>query len=98
MTDFISFFSLPSTVINHPKHDTLEAAYLFYYATDVAFEPGADESGKLKQRLIQLGGDGLIIAKQAKFDVLNAVTLMDNVAFLEDLKVCFQKPFALMAN
>lgn len=29
----------------------------------------------------------MIIANQAKFDVFNAVTLMDNVSFLEDLKV-----------
>lgn len=32
-----SFYSLPSTVLDSAKHGTLEAAYLFYYATDVPF-------------------------------------------------------------
>ncbi|KIJ16792.1 hypothetical protein PAXINDRAFT_131704 [Paxillus involutus ATCC 200175] len=86
VTDFFSFYSLPSTIINHPKHNLLEAAYLFYYASDVAFVPGEDVDGKLKKRLDQLIGDALIIANQAKFDVFNALTLMDNVCFLEDLK------------
>jgi len=31
-------------------------------------------------------GDALIIAAQAQFDVFNALTLMDNAQFLEDLK------------
>ncbi|KAG6331651.1 hypothetical protein ID866_7435 [Astraeus odoratus] len=86
ITDFFSFYSLPSTIINHPKHNLLQAAYLYYYASDVVFEPTAEESGKLKRRLNQLIGDALIIADRAKFDVFNAVTLMDNVKFLEDLK------------
>lgn len=86
ITDFFSFYSLPSTIINHPRHNLLEAAYLFYYASDVAFEPEVDESNKLKTRLIRLIGDALIIANQAKFDVFNAVTLMDNVSFFDDLK------------
>ncbi|KAI6132119.1 N-myristoyl transferase [Pisolithus croceorrhizus] len=86
ITDFFSFYSLPSTIINHPKHNLLEAAYLFYYASDAAFEPGGDQSNKLKTRLVHLIGDALIIANQANFDVFNAVTLMDNVSFLDDLK------------
>lgn len=86
ITDFFSFYSLPSTIINHPRHNLLEAAYLFYYASNVAFEPGVDESNKLKTRLVDLIGDALIIANQANFDVFNAVTLMDNVSFMDDLK------------
>ncbi|KAI6005702.1 N-myristoyl transferase [Pisolithus albus] len=86
ITDFFSFYSLPSTIINHARHNLLEAAYLFYYASNVAFEPGVDESNKLKTRLVHLIGDALIIANQANFDVFNAVTLMDNVSFLDDLK------------
>jgi glycylpeptide N-tetradecanoyltransferase len=93
ITDFFSFYSLPSTIINNPKHDILEAAYLFYYATDVAFQKGIDDEndGRLKNRLLDLMGDALIVADQAKFDVFNALTLMDNVVILEDLKVrtCF---------
>ncbi|KAI9570484.1 N-myristoyl transferase [Boletus coccyginus] len=86
VTDFFSFYSLPSTVINSPKYDVVEACYLFYYASDVAFAPGEDTEEKLKKRLGQLIGDALIIANQAKFDVFNAVSLMDNMTFLEDLK------------
>ncbi|OBZ69197.1 Glycylpeptide N-tetradecanoyltransferase [Grifola frondosa] len=85
ITDVVSFYSLPSTIMNHDKHDLLNAAYLFYYATDVAFENGA-ESGRLKKRLEELVGDALIIADQARFDVFNALSLMDNVEFLQDLK------------
>lgn len=87
ITDFFSFYSLPSTVINNPKHSLLEAAYLFYYASDVAFQEGADERGLLKHRLQDLIQDAIVIADQAKFDVFNALTLMDNNAILSDLKV-----------
>jgi len=30
VTDFSSFYSLPSTIINHPEHSELKAAYMFY--------------------------------------------------------------------
>ncbi|KAF8485618.1 N-myristoyl transferase [Gautieria morchelliformis] len=86
ITDFFSFYSLPSTIIGNMKHSTLEAAYLFYYATDIVFSPGAEEDGRLKKRLQELVEDALIVADQAKFDVFNALTLMDNVNFLQDLK------------
>jgi len=86
ITDFFSFYSLPSTIINQTKHKLLEAAYLFYYATDVAFQPGAGGDDRLSKRLETLIGDALIIASQAKFDVFNALTLMDNPRFLKDLK------------
>jgi glycylpeptide N-tetradecanoyltransferase len=65
----------------------LEAAYLYYYATDVAFEPKAEESGLFKRRLQSLISDALVVANGAKFDVFNALTLMDNVSLLQDLKV-----------
>ncbi|KAL1722530.1 acyl-CoA N-acyltransferase [Schizophyllum commune] len=86
ITDFFSFYSLPSTVINNPKHDVLHAAYLFYYASSVGLDPEADSSGTLKSRLQALVGDALTIANNAKFDVFNALTLMDNSTFLQDLK------------
>ncbi|KAI8989663.1 N-myristoyl transferase [Trametes punicea] len=86
ITDFISFYSLPSTIMNHDKYHLLNAAYLFYYGTETAFEPGAEESGRLKKRLEELVGDALVIAHNAEFDVFNAMTLMDNVSFLQDLK------------
>ncbi|EIN07254.1 N-myristoyl transferase [Punctularia strigosozonata HHB-11173 SS5] len=86
ITDFFSFYFLPSTIIDNPKHNLLEVAYLFYYATDVAFLPDGDSGGRLKKRLNELVGDALIIADQAKFDVFNALTLMDNVDFLSEQK------------
>ncbi|KAJ7172387.1 Myristoyl-CoA:protein N-myristoyltransferase, N-terminal domain-containing protein [Mycena filopes] len=88
ITDFFSIYYLPSTIIHspNPKYGTLEAGYLYYYATDVAFEDGAEEDGRLKQRLQTLIGDALVIANQAKLDVFNALTLMDNVPILKDLR------------
>ena len=73
--------------MSNPRHDTLEAAYLYYYATDTAFVEKADELGLVKRRLTELMGDAIILADQAKFDVFNALTLMDNALFLQDLKV-----------
>jgi len=86
ITDFFSFYCLPSTVINNQRYPVLEAAYLYYYATTVAFDPKADEDGRLKRRLQVLITDALVVAHQAKFDVFNALTLMDNVSILQDLK------------
>ena len=60
---------------------------MFYYATEIAFEPGAEASGRLKKRLEELVGDALTVAERAGFDVVNAMTLMDNVSFLRDMKV-----------
>ncbi|KAF5358464.1 hypothetical protein D9756_001480 [Leucocoprinus leucothites] len=86
ITDFFSFYSLPSTVIGNKKHPVLEAAYLYYYACDIAFEPNAEEGGLFKRRLQALITDAFVAANQAKFDVFNALTLMDNVLILQDLK------------
>ncbi|KAG6832335.1 hypothetical protein H0H87_001976 [Tephrocybe sp. NHM501043] len=86
ITDFFSFYSLPSTVINSSKNPVLEAAYLFYYASETAFVGGAEEDGALKRRLEAVIGDALVVANEANFDVFNALTLMDNVPILQDLK------------
>jgi len=86
ITDFFTFYSLPSTIMQSQKHALLEAGYLFYYATDVAFQDNAESLGLLRRRLLDLIGDALILADQAKFDVFNALTLMDNALFLNDLK------------
>ncbi|KAF8321633.1 N-myristoyl transferase [Clavulina sp. PMI_390] len=86
ITDFFTFYFLPSQVVKSTPKVLLEAAYLFYYATDVAFEENAGPHGLIKRRLMDLIGDALIIADQAKFDVFNALTLMDNDLFLTDLK------------
>ncbi|DAZ97587.1 TPA: hypothetical protein N0F65_005559, partial [Lagenidium giganteum] len=72
ITDFFSFYNLPSSVLSHKKHQRLEAAYLYYsVATSVS--------------LTQLIQDALVLAKQAKFDVFNAAAIMDNREFLDTL-------------
>ena len=64
LTDFLSFYCLESTVIGNPKHDTIRAAYLFYYATETAFEVKGKDKGPLKKKLNQLMNDALILAKK----------------------------------
>lgn len=73
ITDLVSFYSLPSTIIGHPVHSQLRAAYSFYnVAKGNKFE--------------DLMADALILAKQEKFDVFNALDVMDNKEFLQPLK------------
>ncbi|KAJ7063841.1 acyl-CoA N-acyltransferase [Mycena amicta] len=81
ITDFFSLYYLPSSLLHPPKpeYHTLEAAYLYYYATD------APEAG-VTDRIRELLGDALIVAQQAGFDVVNAMTVMDSVPALADLK------------
>jgi glycylpeptide N-tetradecanoyltransferase len=78
--------------MNSPTHNVLNAAYIYFYGTDVAFQPDAEASGALKKRLEELVNDALIVANEAKFDVFNALTLMDNVDFLSDLRVSKKPP------
>ncbi|KAI1436819.1 peptide N-myristoyl transferase [Xylaria sp. CBS 124048] len=85
ITDFISFYCLESSVINHPKHTNIKAAYLFYYATEVGLTNPVDRDA-LKARLNSLVSDSLVYCKQYKFDVYNALSLMDNGLFLEEQK------------
>jgi glycylpeptide N-tetradecanoyltransferase len=71
VTDFISFYHLPSTILN--RDDTLHAAYSFYnVATTVD--------------LTDLMRDALIVAKNGGSDVFNALGLMENETFLSELK------------
>ncbi len=60
ITDFVSFYSLPSSVIGNSKHTKLNAAYLFYYGTETAFSGSASVYQK---RLCELMNDALILAK-----------------------------------
>ncbi|XP_030076511.1 glycylpeptide N-tetradecanoyltransferase 1 isoform X1 [Microcaecilia unicolor] len=73
VTDFLSFYTLPSTIMNHPTHKSLKAAYSFYNV-------------HTKTPLIDLMNDALILAKLKGFDVFNALDLMENKMFLEKLK------------
>ena len=71
VTDFLSFYHLPSSILNHD--DTLYAAYSYYnVATTVPLE--------------SLMNDALILAKNTGSDVFNALDLMENATFLEELK------------
>jgi len=73
ITDFASFYHLPSTIMNHANYKTLKAAYLFYHVAS-------------KTALNELINDVLISAKNIGIDVFNALDLMDNCSFLENLK------------
>lgn len=65
VTDLLSFYFLPSTVLNHEKHNRLEVAYSYYnVATSVPM-----------QELMQ---DLLVIARNQNVDVVNALELMEN--------------------
>ncbi|KAH8087475.1 Glycylpeptide N-tetradecanoyltransferase, partial [Filobasidium floriforme] len=90
ITDFMSFYSLPSLIMKHAKHKDLGTAYLFYYATDAALSSSSSQGGeekakeRLSKRLNSLVNDCLIVAKDAGFDVFNALTMMDNNLFLNE--------------
>ncbi|KAF0701601.1 Aste57867_7974 [Aphanomyces stellatus] len=73
VTDFCSFYHLPSTIIGNATHKTLFAAYSFYNVATT-------------MPLVDLMQNCLIMAKRADMDVFNALNLMDNVEFLEPLK------------
>lgn len=60
-------------------------AYLFYYASEAGLQEPLDKSA-LKKRLNELIHDALVLAKRYKFDVFNALSLMDNGLFLEQQK------------
>ena len=73
ITDFISFYSLPSSILKHPSYNTLRVAYSYYYFTD-------------KYTVNELHKDALILAKNKGYDVFNALDVMQNKAFHEELK------------
>lgn len=85
ITDFFSFFCIESSAIGNSKHSVIRVAYMFYYGTEVGCqEPFSKPT--LKKRLNELVHDALILAKKYKFDVFNALSLMDNALFLEQQK------------
>ncbi len=71
--DFLSFYHLPSSILKHEVHKTLNVAYCYYnVANTVTME--------------ELLRNSLIIAKQKNFDVFNALDIMDNDNILKELK------------
>ncbi|KAI9332510.1 glycylpeptide N-tetradecanoyltransferase 1-like protein [Obelidium mucronatum] len=77
ITDFYSFYNLPSSILKNEKHNHLRAAYLFYY-TPLGL-------GKNLQRTTQIMRDALIQAVANNFDVFNCLDLMGNDRFLDEL-------------
>jgi len=76
ITDFFSFYSLPSSVLkeNPGDHKTLSAAYSYY---------NVSTTGRIKEGL----ADMLIFAEKNKFDVYNCLDLHRNdIEILKDLK------------
>jgi glycylpeptide N-tetradecanoyltransferase len=73
ITDFGSFYTLPSTIMKSAEHKLLKAGYLYFYFNT-------------KTPLQQLVQDLLISAKQLDFDVFNCLDIMDNLTFIEALK------------
>ncbi|XP_021294178.1 glycylpeptide N-tetradecanoyltransferase 1-like [Herrania umbratica] len=73
ITDFCSFYTLPSSILGNQNHSTLKAAYSYYNIST-------------KTSLLQLMNDALIVAKQKDFDVFNALEVMHNESFLKELK------------
>lgn len=73
ITDFFSFYNLPSSVLKHEKYDTLWIAYSYYNFSSTG-------------RYEELTKNALIQAKQQNFDVFNILDLQDNKPYLKDLK------------
>lgn len=73
ITDLVSYYTLPSTVMHHAVHKCVKAAYSFYNVST-------------KTPWIELMNDALIAAKNDNFDVFNALDLMENQKFLTELK------------
>ncbi|EFJ44361.1 hypothetical protein VOLCADRAFT_106391 [Volvox carteri f. nagariensis] len=73
VTDMVSFYTLPSSILGHPQHTELKAAYLYYTIA-------------LSVPLRQLVSDAMVLAAARGYDVFNALDLMQNESFLRDLK------------
>ena len=65
VTDVGSFYTLPSSIINHPQHSELLAAYSYYNVANTV-------------PLKSLMNDLLTAAKSSGYDVFNALDLMHN--------------------
>lgn len=73
ITDFFSFYSLPSSVLKHETHKVLRVAYSYY---------NVSTTDRLKQGL----EDMLVTARDLGYDVYNALDVMENGPHLEQLK------------
>ena len=73
ITDMLSFYALPSSILGNDKYKTLHAAYCYYYFHN-------------KTLLLDLMYDALILAKRHDFDVFNALDILENDSLLKELK------------
>lgn len=90
VTDMISYFGIQSTVLGEEvKHENLNTAYSYYYATRAGISSDGKEvvdESALKKRLTVLTQNALISSKNQGYDVFNTLTVMDNNLFMTDLK------------
>eukprot|EP01059_Diplonema_ambulator_P002760 TRINITY_DN12408_c0_g1_i1.p1 TRINITY_DN12408_c0_g1~~TRINITY_DN12408_c0_g1_i1.p1 ORF type:complete len:484 (+),score=190.22 TRINITY_DN12408_c0_g1_i1:54-1454(+) len=73
VTDFCSFYTLPSTVIGASKHKILKAAYCYYNVANTV-------------SLADLLFDAMVFAKNKEHDVFNALDIMENSEIFAPLK------------
>lgn len=73
ITDFFSFYNLPSSILKHEEHKTLNVAYSYYNFSK-------------EERYQELTWNALIFAKKNNFDVYNMLDLQDNKPFLKELR------------
>jgi glycylpeptide N-tetradecanoyltransferase len=74
MVAFISFYTLPNTILHNSKYDGMKSAYLWYYAA---------ENDAILKNLVK---DALVAARDLGHDVFNALEMMRNKTFLNELK------------
>lgn len=72
ITDMVSYYTIPTTVLNS-KYSNLNVAYLYYYVST-------------KTPLSQLINDIMVIAYKNNMDVFNCLDIHDNVKFIDILK------------
>lgn len=73
ITDFLSFYCLPSSVLKNPKYKQFRAAYSYYNVANTVSET-------------DLISDALTLAIKEDFDVYNALNILDNTKIFEELK------------
>ncbi|XP_049848783.1 glycylpeptide N-tetradecanoyltransferase 1-like [Schistocerca gregaria] len=76
ITDFCSFYVVPSTVLRHSVYSNILVAYAYYYASS-------------KTDLVDLMQDALVCAKKNKIDVFNCLDIAENKQFINKLKFEF---------
>ena len=73
VTDFLSFYKFSSTILKHPTHKSLNAAYSFYNV-------------HTQTPLLDLMSDALVLSKMKGLSMFKALNLMEKKSFLEKLK------------